>query len=370
MKLITVVGTRPEIIRLSRLIPLLENQFDHKLVFSGQNSDPQLSEVFFKQLGNISPDVHLETDNTTFTHSISSTLIGVEEVIRKFNPDGMVVLGDTNSGLALFVARRLGVTTYHLEAGNRSFDPNVPEEVNRKLLDHISDYNLPYNDYSKANLISEGIHASSICVSGSPLPEVFEHFEKDIRNSEVLRELDLQPKSYILASLHRQENVDNRVRLGELIAGLDALSRKMRTPVLISLHPRTRIRLRAFGIELPDSIIVSEPFGYFDFCRLQQDALLVVSDSGTISEEASLLGIRAISPRPAFERPEGLEAAKVILSEPTNFVAAAEYALARPLNAIPARGYAHSNFSGVVAGYIMSTLGSHRKRTGLISIDL
>ncbi|MDA8736834.1 UDP-N-acetyl glucosamine 2-epimerase [Aquiluna sp.] len=366
----TVVGTRPEIIRLSRLIPLLDRHFEHTLVFAGQNSDPKLSDIFFEDLGIRAPDLVWSPNNNSLASTVGSILVAAEKEILRLKPDGMVVLGDTNSGLALLMARRYGVTTYHLEAGNRSFDSNVPEEVNRRLLDHVADYNLPYNDFSFSNLVAEGIHPSTMCITGSPLPEVFDHYKSVIENSNILTELSLQSGNYIVASLHRQENVDRKDRLTALLTGLHRLSEHLRIPVVISLHPRTKMRMQKFGLHLPETFVESEPFGYPDFCRLQKDARIVVSDSGTLSEEAELLSLVAISPRPAFERPEGLESAKVLLSEPEHFVSAAQLALSREQNGITPRGYSHVKFSDVVAGFIMSTIATHASRTGLLRLDV
>lgn len=370
MRIMTVVGTRPEIIRLSRLITLLDQVCDHCLVFTGQNDDPNLSDIFFDELGIRRPDIFLGSDNSSTGASIGSIIQGTENAIRTFEPDGIIVLGDTNSAFSLVMARRMGVVSYHLEAGNRSFDPNVPEEINRKLIDHTADYNLPYNDYSLANLLSEGLHSSDICVSGSPLFEVLTHYHSQIVSSQILEKLGLHEKGYLLASIHRQENVDSKARLASILEGLEEASQRTGKEVYLSLHPRTGGRISRFGLDLPQHVHPMTPLSFFDYTSLQKSSFAVISDSGTISEEAAFFGFPAVSPRAAFERPEGLESAKVILCQPNSIADSLSLAVDLGLNSLTPRGYVQPYFSKVVVQFVVSTIGTHHSRKALRPLDL
>ena len=307
LKVVTIVGTRPEIIRLSALIPKLDEFTEHVLVHTGQNSDPNLNDVFFEDLKLRPPDHFLSVDTSSMASVMGDTLRKSEELFVKERPDAVMILGDTNSAIAAVVAERMHIPVYHMEAGNRSFDANVPEELNRKLVDHVSTFNLPYNSYSKANLVREGIHPRFIHITGSPLREVISNFEQSIRASSVLSEMGLEPNQYLLASFHRQENVDKPERLAELVSSISKLASEVGLRVIVSTHPRTRRRLEALDFTSNGILEFMDPFGYLDYNRLQLESRCVLSDSGTISEEATLLGFRAISIRDSFERPESIE---------------------------------------------------------------
>ncbi len=311
----TVVGTRPEVIRLSRVILRLDAYTDHTVVHTGQNWDRQLSDVFFEELGLRPPDHCLGIDTSSLGRMLGDVLAKIEPVLRDFEPDAFLVLGDTNSCLAALIASRLGVPVFHMEAGNRCFDDNVPEETNRRLIDHLAGFNLCYTEHARRNLLAEGIHPRRIFVTGSPLFEVLEAYRNDIAASDVLDRLALIPAGYLLVSMHREENVDNPENLGRLLTALEELGRSFHQRVLVTTHPRLRDRLRRFAAGADSEIIeFSPPFGYFDYIKLQQHSRCVVSDSGTISEESTILGFPAINIRNATERPEALDAGSTILA--------------------------------------------------------
>lgn len=357
LRVMTVVGTRPEIIRLSMLIKKLDNLAHHTLVHTGQNHDEDLNGVFFKDLGLRVPDFFLGVDTSSMASVMGETLIGIERVLLDVGPDAVMILGDTNSSLAAIVAERLHIPVYHMEAGNRSFDANVPEELNRKLVDHIATFNLPYNSYSKANLVREGIHPRYIHVTGSPLREVITNFERQIRASSVLNKLGLESNRYLLASFHRQENVDNPKRLAELISSISTLGSELGMRIIVSTHPRTRRRLENLESASMGALEFLKPFGYFDYNKLQAESHCVLSDSGTISEEATLLRFRAISIRDSFERPESFECG-VTLSGVTYENIRMSYDLAMSLRFEEERlpeGYENPAFSDSVLSYVFST---------------
>jgi UDP-N-acetylglucosamine 2-epimerase (non-hydrolysing) len=313
-RFVTIVGTRPEIIRLSRIIPLLDEYFDHRLIHTGQNFTSSLSDVFFRDLALRSPDVNLEIPTSSLGKSLSALFVGVEEQLLAFKPQGILILGDTNSALTSIMARRMGIPVYHLEAGNRSFDLNVPEEINRRIIDHASDFNLVYSEHARRNLLSEGLNPRFISLIGSPLQEVIKYCENDINASQVLNDLALEPKNFILVSIHRQENVDSKERLNQVVEMLNELAENFSDKIVLSLHPRTKDKLQKHKFELNPKIILCEPFGFLDFCKLQQEATLTISDSGSISEEAAILGSKAITLRNSIERPEALEAGSIVLA--------------------------------------------------------
>jgi len=308
MKVMTIVGTRPEIIRLSQVIPKLDQHFDQLLVHTGQNYDYELNEIFFEELDVRRPDHFMNVDTSTLGAVYGGVLKGSEEIMVEHRPDAVVILGDTNSAVSAMMARRLSIPIFHMEAGNRCFDWRVPEEMNRRLVDHISNYNLVYTEHARRNLINEGIAANTIIKTGSPMNEVIAANRSKIETSDALVELGLGAGGYILVSLHRQENVDDEASCRALFEGLRALHIGHDCPVIVSVHPRTRQRTEAFGIEESDGLRFLKPFGFHAYNRLQMSAKCVVSDSGTISEEAALLGFPAVSPRTATERPEGVEA--------------------------------------------------------------
>jgi UDP-N-acetylglucosamine 2-epimerase len=315
LKILTILGTRPEIIRLSRVMYRLDKYCDHKIVHTGQNWDYTLNEIFFTEMGIRSPDYFLGSGGGSLGETLGKILSESERVIVKEAPDAVIVLGDTNSAIAAIMARRMKVPIYHMEAGNRSFDRNVPEETNRKLVDHISDFNLVYTEHARRHLLSEGIPHRRIYLTGSPMREVLEHYGEEIKNSKILNDFDLEERQYFIVSLHREENVDNSSRLRSLVRSLNALAEKYNYPIIVSTHPRTRKRLDALdGLSLDSRVQFMEPFGFFDYNHLQMKAYCAISDSGTIVEEASILQFPAITPRDSIERPEGLDVGVIMTS--------------------------------------------------------
>lgn len=311
----TILGTRPEIIRLSRTMARLDNYTDHVIVHTGQNYDYELNEVFFEDLGVRRPDHFLGAGGGSLGETLGKILSQSERVIRDEQPDAVLVLGDTNSAISAIMARRMKVPVYHMEAGNRSFDRNVPEETNRKLVDHIADFNLVYTEHARRHLLSEGIAHRRVYLTGSPMREVLDHYRPQIEQSDVLTRLGLTPGGYFIVSLHREENVDSSARLRSLLDTLNALAAAYDAPVIVSTHPRTRKRME--GLEsgtLDPRVQYMKPFGFHDYNRLQMQALCAISDSGTIAEEASMLGFPAITPRDAIERPEGLDVGCLIMT--------------------------------------------------------
>lgn len=369
LKVMTVVGTRPEIIRLSATIKLLDEHTDQILVHTGQNYDYELNEVFFEDLGLRKPDYFLNADTSSLGTALGSILVKTEAVIREANPDAFLVLGDTNSCISAVIAKRLKIPVFHMEAGNRSFDENVPEETNRRLVDHVADYNLVYTEHARRNLISEGIHPSRILLTGSPMREVLEQNLVQIDASDAVRQRQLTAREYFLVSLHREENVDDANRLRSAIAALQALRDQYEVPILVSTHPRTRKRIEALDDrESVRGIIFHPPFGFHDYIKLQREAKLVLSDSGTISEESSILGFRAVTLRDAIERPEALDAGAIMAAgvTPQAVLAATRVALAldgRTLD-VPVE-YQIDNVARRVVSYIHSQTPSHRERLGL-----
>jgi UDP-N-acetylglucosamine 2-epimerase (non-hydrolysing) len=315
IKVMTILGTRPEIIRLSRVMARLDSFTDHVSVHTGQNWDYELNEVFFKDLGVRKPDYFLGTGGGTLGETLGKILIESERVLREERPDAVLVLGDTNSAISTIMARRMKIPVYHMEAGNRSFDRNVPEETNRKLVDHISDFNFVYTEHARRHLLSEGIHHRRIYLTGSPMREVLDHYRTLIQASDVLTRLGLEAQRYFIVSLHREENVDSSHRLQQLITALNTLAQTYGMPVIVSTHPRTRKRLEALqALALDSRVQWMKPFGFHDYNHLQMRAFCAISDSGTIAEECSILGFPAITPRDAIERPEGLDVGCLIMT--------------------------------------------------------
>jgi UDP-N-acetylglucosamine 2-epimerase (non-hydrolysing) len=370
LKVMTVVGTRPEIIRLSATIKRLDEYTDHVLVHTGQNYDYELNEVFFEDLGLRRPDHFLGADTSSLGAVLGSILSSIERIILDEAPDAMVVLGDTNSCISAVMARRLKVPVYHMEAGNRSFDENVPEEVNRRLVDHVSDYNLAYTEHGRRNLLSEGVHPSRILVTGSPMREVLEANAQAIEASDVLERSGLEARGYVMVSTHREENVDNPERLASLLAALRAVADRYSVPVLISTHPRTRKRLESQPEELKQGLVFHAPFGFHDYVRLQQSALIVLSDSGTISEESAILRFPGISLRDAIERPESIDTGVTITSgvSTDSVLDAVEITLREFSDDGPASSpweYDIDDTSRRVVNFIRSTAGTHHRRSGI-----
>lgn len=315
LKVMTVLGTRPEIIRLSRVMAMLDRYVDHVIVHTGQNWDYDLNEVFFTDLQVRKPDYFLGVDVSSLGAVLGGILIETEKVISAEKPDAVLILGDTNSAIAAIIARRMKVPVYHMEAGNRSFDRNVPEETNRRLVDHVSDFNLVYTEHARRHLLSEGIHHRRIYVTGSPMNEVLNHYRSAIEKSDVLQRLNLTENSYFVASLHREENVDIPARLQQLIDSLNSIAEIYDCPVIVSTHPRTRKRLDQLEeISLDDRVQYMKPFGFHDYNFLQMNAKCVISDSGTIAEESSMLGFPGVTPRDAIERPEAIDTGAVIFT--------------------------------------------------------
>ena len=314
MKIMTVLGTRPEIIRLSRVIEKLDRSCQHVLVHTGQNYDPNLNQVFFDQLGVRAPDHYLNARGS-LGDQLGTLFSGIEKALRDEAPDKLLVLGDTNSALSAILAKRYGVPVYHMEAGNRCYDDRVPEEVNRRIIDHSSDVLMPYTERSRQNLLREGIPGQRIYVTGNPILEVIRHYGTQIQDSGVFKTLKLKPGEYFLVTLHRAENVDIEARLKELTLGLELLQKKYALPVIVSTHPHTRARMEGFGVlnENPD-VRFLEPFGFFDFIRLEREALCVLSDSGTVQEECAIFKVANVTLRDVTERPETLECGSNILS--------------------------------------------------------
>lgn len=313
LKIMTILGTRPEITRLSRVLSKLDEFFDHIIVYTKQSYDYELSDIFFKELGLRKPDYSLNVKSETLGGQIANIIKQAEAVILKEEPDSILILGDTNSSLSAIVAKRLKIPIFHMEAGNRCFDWNVPEEVNRRIIDHISDYNLCYTKQAKDYLVNEGLAPQTIFITGTPLSEVYSFFEDKIEESKILTDLKLSPQKYFLVSMHREENVDNEDNLKELFSSFEYLVKAYDFPVVVSLHPRTRKRIEEAKIKVDSKIILSKPFGYFEYCKLQKNALCVLSDSGSIQEESAILGFSAIQIRVSTERPEAFDSGSIIL---------------------------------------------------------
>jgi len=315
MKVVTVLGTRPEIIRLSRVIAKLDQLVNHVLVHTGQNHDPGLSDVFFQEMGVRQPDHYLGARGRGFGDQVGQILSGIEPILQEERPDRLLILGDTNSGIAALVAKRQGVPVYHMEAGNRCFDDRVPEEVNRRVIDHSSDVLMPYTENSRNNLLREGISPDRIYVTGNPILEVLNHYRPQADTSTVHADLGVEPGRFLLVTLHRAENVDVESRLRSFTRALDTIQREYAMPVLISLHPRTRSKLEAFGLRFDnDHVRLLAPLGLFDFVALERSAFCVLSDSGTVQEECCIFRVPNVTLRDVTERPETLECGSNMLT--------------------------------------------------------
>ena len=315
MKIMTVLGTRPEIIRLSLIINKLDKYCEHFLVHTGQNFDDSLNRKFFDDLGVRQPDFSLGVKSDTFGEQIGKILIESEKVINKVRPDKILILGDTNSGLASIVAGRMGIPVYHMEAGNRCFDDRVPEEVNRRIIDHSSSVLLPYTHNSKQNLLREGIDIKRIYVIGNPIYEVITAYSKNINESNVHERLNIEPQRYFLVTMHREENVDVKDRLSGILTGLNKIQRKYKMPVICSLHPRTKKRIKKYGLKLSNKDVqFLTPLGFFDFILLEQKAFCVISDSGTVQEECCIFKVPNVTIRDVTERPETVETGSNIIA--------------------------------------------------------
>ncbi len=374
LKVVTILGTRPEIIRLSRVMALLDGHLEHRIVHTGQNYDYELNEIFFKDLGIRRPDHFLEVNTDSLGTVIGETLIKSEKVLKEEAPDAVLILGDTNSCLAAIMAKRMKIPVYHMEAGNRCFDPNVPEEINRRIIDHIADFNLVYTEHARRHLLSEGIHHRHIYLTGSPMYEVLKHYRKQIDQSNILTELGIRPKEYFLVSIHREENVDISENLTKILGILNSIAEKYRQPVIVSTHPRTSKRIDSLGSpEMDDRIRFLKPFGYHDYLKLQKNALCTISDSGTISEESAIMGFPAVNLREATERPEALDAGTIILTgiERDTVLDAVELVIEEPARhaTIPPE-YMVEDVSRRVLRLIMGTAKLSYKWVGVVRNDL
>lgn len=369
MKVMTVVGTRPEIIRLAAVMRRLDDTpgVEHVLVHTGQNWDHRLNGIFFEEMGLRLPDHVLDVDVSSLGATLGDILRKTETVIAEEQPDAFLVLGDTNSALSLIMAKRTKIPTYHMEAGNRCFDANVPEETNRRLVDHTADFNLAYTEHARRNLLGEGLHPRRVLVTGSPMREVLELYREQIEASDALAEMGVTPREYFLVSAHREENVDHPGRLEQLIASLNAVAQRWGYPVLVSTHPRTRKRLEAGEFTVDPLVRLHPPFGFLDYNKLQLEAACVLSDSGTIAEESTMLGFPAVTLRGAIERPEALDTGAITMVDvaPETVLAGVDFALQRGRNPEAPADYCIDNTSERVVNFILSTAPQHKQWSGL-----
>lgn len=357
MRVMTILGTRPEIIRLSLIIGKLDASCEHVLVHTGQNYDFRLNQMFFEQLGLRAPDVMLDVRGGTPGEIMSEVLLKCERILMEHNPDKLLVLGDTYSGLSAIVARRIGIPVYHMEAGNRCFDFNVPEEINRRIIDHVSSVLLPYTEVSRRNLLREGFEPDRVYVTGNPIKEVLGHYAPEIAASGILAELEQEPKKYLLVTLHRAENVDNISRLTALFEGLSRAAQHFAMPVICSVHPRTRDRLRSAGLQVaPKTFILREPFGFFDFVKLEQNAFCVLTDSGTVQEETCLFGVPNVTLRDVTERPETIECGSNTLAgaDPDTMLSLVGHVTSNSASWSPPREYLVRNVADIVTRIVLS----------------
>lgn len=367
---VTIVGTRPEIIRLSRVIALLDQLTNHVLVHTGQNSDPKLSDVFFEDLEIRKPDHYLGINTESLGQTLGETLIKTEQVLNQVKPNAVLILGDTNSAISAIIAKRMHIPVYHMEAGNRSFDANVPEETNRRLVDHVADFNLAYTEHARRNLLAEGIHPRQILVSGSPIKEISDFYSAKIEKSNILKSLSLKPGEYFLVSAHRQENVDSPKRLDDLLETLSEVHKTWNLPVLVSTHPRTKNQLeKQQKFKNLNGVTFHEPFGFLDYNKLQKNAKCVISDSGTISEESLILGFPAITIRDSMERPEALDVGGIVMTglkadEVLAGISIATNSSNRKTSDLPAE-YQVSDCSNRVVNFMFSTMTRHHEWLGI-----
>ena len=314
-KILTIVGTRPEIIKLSVVLKKFDKYFNHSIIHTGQNYDYNLNEVFFKDLDIKKPKYFLNCAGETSIQTISNVISRTEKILKKEKPDGIVVYGDTNSCLSVITAKRLKIPTFHFEAGNRSFDQNVPEELNRKIVDHMSDINFVLTEHARRYLLDEGIRGDSIFKTGSFLPEIFENFKTHFSKSNILKKLKLKQKGYLIYSFHREENIDSLINLKKISESVNYLAKEKNIKILVSTHPRTKKQLKKLKeFRFNKLVNFHKPFGFFDYIQLQKNAYCTISDSGTITEESSLLNFPAITIRNSHERPEGMDEGVVIMS--------------------------------------------------------
>jgi len=356
MKVMTILGTRPEIIRLSLVIPALDKHCQHILVHTGQNYDERLNDIFFKELKVRQPDYCLGVKADSFAEQIAKIFIEIEKVLLKEKPDRVLILGDTNTDLSAIIAKRMGIPVFHMEAGNRCHDDRVPEEVNRKIIDHSSTVLMPYTHNSRQNLLAEGIAGKDIYVTGNPINEVIRHYAKKIDASQALTHLKLKPQQYFLVTAHRAENVDVKTRLNNLLTALNTINKKHSLPVICSLHPRTKNKIAKFGLKVNNkNIRLLEPFGFFDFISLEKQARCVITDSGTVQEECCILKVPNVTIRDTTERPETLECGSNILAgmDPDMIINGVEIVLARKPDWEPPAEYTATNVADKVAKIVL-----------------
>lgn len=315
MKVVTIIGTRPEIIRLSRVMAAFDKYFDHRIIHTGQNYDYELNEIFFRQLDIRKPDYFMNAAGKTPAETIGNVIARSDALLSKEKPEAVLILGDTNSCLSAIAAKRLQIPVFHMEAGNRCFDQRVPEEINRKIIDHISDINLPYTEHARRYLIAEGISPETIMVTGSPMHEVLNYYKPRIDASDILGRMKLEHRNFFVVSAHREENVESETNFSDLLGTLNEIAETYNMPVIVSTHPRTRKRLENIdeSFKLDEQIRFLKPLGFLDYIRLQTEAFCVLSDSGTITEESSILNFPAVTIRQAHERPEGMDEGTLIM---------------------------------------------------------
>jgi UDP-N-acetylglucosamine 2-epimerase (non-hydrolysing) len=361
LKVLTIVGTRPEIIKLSQVMKELDRHVDHTIVHTGQNYDYELSELFFEQLDIRRPDIFLEAVKGTPSETIGDIIAKADKVLAEIQPDALLIYGDTNSCLSVIPAKKRKIPIFHMEAGNRCFDQRVPEEVNRKIVDHLSDINLPLSEQARDYLIAEGIRPETIIKTGSPMTEVLNANMEKIKSSDILKREGLKSKEYIVMSIHREENVDSPKNFSDLLESIDELAKKYNMPIIISLHPRTRQKLEDINYQNENPLIrFSKPYGFHEYNNLQMNAFCVISDSGTIAEEGSILNLPAVTIRQAHERPEGMDETTVIMSglNKARVIDAVEVATAHNSKDIrvikPVKDYEADNVSKKVLRIILS----------------
>ncbi len=357
MKVMTILGTRPEIIRLSRVIPLLDEITDHLLVHTGQNYDPALSDVFFRELEVRQPDIHMGVRGG-MSQQIAGILTNAEEIFREHRPDRLLILGDTNSGLSAMIAARMGIPVFHMEAGNRCYDDRVPEEINRRVIDHTSNVLLPYTYRSKENLVREGIERERIFVTGNPIFEVLQWYESRIDGADVLERLAVEENNFFLVTLHRAENVDDPKRLASFLQGLAMVASEYQKPMIVSVHPRTADALGRHGLQPGSGLVrLMPPLGFYDFVKLEKHAFCVLSDSGTVQEECCIFGVANVTLRDVTERPETVECGSNILSgaDPDSILSAVRIATSVGHVWTPPAEYLQTNVAAtvvrIVTGY-------------------
>jgi len=355
LKIATIVGTRPELIRLSVIIKKFDKYFNHFLIHTGQNYDYELNQIFFNDLEIRKPDYFLDVPGKNLGHTLGNVISKSFDLFDNLKPDAILVLGDTNSSLSIISAKRLKIPIFHMEAGNRCFDQNVPEEINRKIADHISDINLTYTENSRRYLLAEGFRKDHVFCVGSPLFEVLNFYKNSIDKSQILNKFKLSPNKYFLASIHREENLDLNNNLEDIISSFNSVIEKYNLPILFSTHPRTALKIKNLKTKINPNIKLIKPLGLFDYVALQKDALVVLSDSGSLTEESSILDFKAVSIRNSTERPEGIDFGNIVLGQinKSNIIQSIELVLNSYFKNIPSE-YKIDNNSDIIARIIQS----------------